>query len=458
MVGSGDEEVPNPELRGEKEEKQEIGPVDSLEIKDEEEDETSLVKTPADGDGGGQTGGQFSDRSGDRSSDRSPRNKRVERTKSSRSLVSRNVEETREETSRCKQVDFYRAIDRSGPVRGPVRDRSNDGSPLIPSYNEEEDRGNECSKNQKYYQVEEEIRRQVDSYRAIDRSGPVRGPVRDRSSERSPLFPSQNGGESLENECGGNQKYHQLEEEFRRQVDFYRAIDRSGPVRGPVRDRSSDRSPLDLSYSEGGCRGFDYIVNQKYNPLKDEFQRQVDSYRAIDRFGPVRGPVWDRSKDRSPINPSFNAREGQENDCRANQKYNHSNNEVKRQVNSYRVIDRFGPVRGPVCDRSKDRSSVYSTSNTEEYCENPYKGEQENKQEGTVGLSKIVGDRFTDPDRSHDRSIWNRSDDRAINRSHDRANDRSLKKSILYLNERSRRDEDEQVEESHDRSIWKPVR
>ena len=80
-VGSEDEEVPNPELRGEKEEKQEIGPVDSLEIKDEEEDETSLVKTPADGDGKGQTGGQFLDRSGDRSSDRSPRNKRVETNK-----------------------------------------------------------------------------------------------------------------------------------------------------------------------------------------------------------------------------------------------------------------------------------------------------------------------------------------------------------------------------------------
>ena len=57
-------------------------------------------------------------------------------------------------------------------------------------------------------------------------------------------------------------------------------------------------------------------------------------------------------------------------------------------------------------------------------------------------------------EESHDRSIWNRSDDRAINRSHDRANDRSLKKSILYLNERARRGEDEQVEESHDRSIW----
>ena len=124
-------------------------------------------------------------------------------------------------------MDFYRAIDRSGPVR----DRSNDGSPLIPSYNEEENRGNECSKNQKYYQVEEEIRRQVDSYRTIDRSGPVRGPVRDRSSERSPLFPSHNEGENLENECGGNQKYHQLKDEIRRQVDSYRAIDRSGPVR-----------------------------------------------------------------------------------------------------------------------------------------------------------------------------------------------------------------------------------
>ena len=57
-------------------------------------------------------------------------------------------------------------------------------------------------------------------------------------------------------------------------------------------------------------------------------------------------------------------------------------------------------------------------------------------------------------EESHDRSIWNRSDDRAINRSHDRANDRSLKKSILYLNERARRGEDEQVKESHDRSIW----
>ena len=45
-LGSEDEEVPNPELRGEKEEKQEIGPVDSLEVKDEEEDETSRIKTP----------------------------------------------------------------------------------------------------------------------------------------------------------------------------------------------------------------------------------------------------------------------------------------------------------------------------------------------------------------------------------------------------------------------------
>ena len=176
-VGSGDEEVPNPELRGEKKEKQEIGPVDSLEIKDEEEDEASSVKTPADGDGGGRTGGQYSDRSGDRSSDRSPRNQRVERTKSSRSLVSRNDEEIQEETPRCNQIDSYRAIDRSGPVRGPVRDRSSDRSPLFPSYNEGESRENECSGNQKYDQLEEEIRRQVDSYRAIDRSRPVRGPV-----------------------------------------------------------------------------------------------------------------------------------------------------------------------------------------------------------------------------------------------------------------------------------------
>ena len=179
-LGSEDEEVPNPELRGEKEEKQEIGPVDSLEVKDEEEDETSRIKTPSVEDGGGRTGVEYPDRSGDRSASRSPRNQRVERTKSSRSLVSRNDEETQEEEIR-RQVDFYRAIDRSGPVRGPVRDQSS------------------------------------------------------HSSERSPLFPSHNEGGSLENECGGNQKYDQLEEEIRRQVDFYRAIDRSGPVRGPVR-------------------------------------------------------------------------------------------------------------------------------------------------------------------------------------------------------------------------------
>ena len=405
-------------------------------------------------------------------------------------------------------MDFYRAIDRFGPVRGPVRDRSSDRSPLIPSYNEEEDRGNECSKNQKYDQLEEEIRRQVDFYRAIDRSGPVRGPVRDRSShssERSPLFPSHNEGESLENECGGNQKYHQLEEEIQRQVDSYRAIDRSGPVRGPVRDRSSDRSPLFPSYSEGECRENDYIVDQKYNQLedeiqrqvdfhraidrfgpvrgpvwdrssdrsplnlnfnareyqendcranheynqlKDEIQRQVDFHRAIDRFGPVRGPVWDRSSDRSPLNLNFNAREYQENDCRANHEYNHSNGEFLRQVDSYRAIDRFGPVRGPVCDRSNDRPPFYLTSNEGDHCENLYK-------QSTLYLNERAR-RGEDEqvEESHDRSIWNRSDDRAINRSHDRANDRSLKKSILYSNERSRRGEDEQVEESHDRSIW----
>jgi len=40
-------------------------------------------------------------------------------------------------------------------------------------------------KIQKYYQVEEEIRRQMDSYQAIDRSELFRGPVRDRSNESS---------------------------------------------------------------------------------------------------------------------------------------------------------------------------------------------------------------------------------------------------------------------------------
>ena len=119
-VGSEDEEAPNPKLRGEKEEKQEIGPVDSLEVKDEEEDDTSNVKTPSVDDGGGRTGVEYPDRSGDRSANRSPRSQRVERTKSSRSSVSRNVEETREEISRCRQVDF------TGQLTGP--DRSGDRS------------------------------------------------------------------------------------------------------------------------------------------------------------------------------------------------------------------------------------------------------------------------------------------------------------------------------------------
>ena len=202
----------------------------------------------------------------------------------------------------------------------------------------------------------------MDSYRAIDRSGPVRGPVRNRSSDRSPLFPSYNEGESREHECGGNQKYNQLEEEIRRQVDSYRAIDRSGPVRGPVRNRSSDRSVLFPSYNEGESREHEFSGNQKYYQVEEEIRRQVDSYRAIDRFEPVRGPVWDRSKDRSPINQSNNARECQENDCRAKQKYNLLNDEFQRQVDSYRAIDRFRPVRGPVCDMIVFRCFSDSTS------------------------------------------------------------------------------------------------
>ena len=136
---------PNPEVGEEKGEKRELGPVDPLKEKGEEKGEkrelgpvdpleekgkaagTSIAKTPADSDGESQRGGPFSDRSGDRSSDRSPGNKRVEQTKSSRSLVSINGEETQEEEIR-RQVDSYRAIDRSGPVRGPVRDRSSDSS------------------------------------------------------------------------------------------------------------------------------------------------------------------------------------------------------------------------------------------------------------------------------------------------------------------------------------------
>ena len=102
------------------------------------------------------------------------------------------------------------------------------------SYYERGSQEKECSRNQKSDKLEDEICRQVDSYRAIDRSGPVRGPVWDRSNDRSPLNPSYNEGGSQEKECSRNPKSDQLEEEIRRQVDSYRAIDRSGPVRGPV--------------------------------------------------------------------------------------------------------------------------------------------------------------------------------------------------------------------------------
>ena len=97
-IGSGNEGAPIPELRKE-EEKREIGPVDSSEVKDKEEDEASSIKTSIVSDGG-QKGGQYSDRSGDQLFDRSPRNQREERTK--KSLFSRNDEEIQEETPRCK--------------------------------------------------------------------------------------------------------------------------------------------------------------------------------------------------------------------------------------------------------------------------------------------------------------------------------------------------------------------
>ena len=52
-----------------------------------------------------------------------------------------------------------------------------------------------------------------------------------------------------------NQKYDELEEENPQTSGFLqKAIDRFGPVRGQVCDRSSDRSPLDPSYSEGECQ------------------------------------------------------------------------------------------------------------------------------------------------------------------------------------------------------------
>ena len=99
---------PNPEAGGEKGEKRELGPVDPLEGKGKDREAgTSIVQQMVMGKArlSHARPGQFSDRSG------------VERTKSSRSLVSRNDEETREKEIR-RQVDSYRAIDRSGPVTG----------------------------------------------------------------------------------------------------------------------------------------------------------------------------------------------------------------------------------------------------------------------------------------------------------------------------------------------------
>ena len=56
-MGSGNEGVPNPEIKEEEEEKREIGSVDSSEVKEEEEGEASSTRTSIVSEGGGRQGG-----------------------------------------------------------------------------------------------------------------------------------------------------------------------------------------------------------------------------------------------------------------------------------------------------------------------------------------------------------------------------------------------------------------
>ena len=134
-VSGGDGNISSHESHEDKEEKQEIGPVDSLGKEEEEGNETGRVKAPRDGEGEGRSGEQFLDWSGDQSTDRSTRGVELE-TRIRGSPATESDGEIPEEELTYKQVDSYRAIDRSGPVRGPVWDWSNDRSPLNSSYNE----------------------------------------------------------------------------------------------------------------------------------------------------------------------------------------------------------------------------------------------------------------------------------------------------------------------------------
>ena len=86
-----------------------------------------------------------------------------------------------------------------------------------------------------------------------------------------------------------------------------------------------------------------------------------------------------------------------------NQKKNQLKDKIQRQVDSYRAIDRFKPDRGPVCDRS----SFYSINNKEEHCETVDNGKLENEQESH---DQAIWNRSDDRAiyRSHERAI-NRS-------------------------------------------------
>ena len=230
-----------------------------------------------------------------------------------------------------------------------------------------------------------------------------------------------------------------------------------------------------MNCHEGDCRKNDYRVKQKYDQLKDEIQRQVDSYRAIDRFGPVRGPVYDRLKDRSSYNSTNNQEEHCETVDEGEQEQVHEscdraiwNRPDDRAIDRShdRVIDRY--LKKPTLysnerarrdedeqvEESRDRS-IWNRSDDRAINRSHDRAiDRSLKKSILYSNERARRDENAQVDESRDRSIWNRSDDRAINRSHDRAIDRSLKKPVLYLNERARRDEDEQVEKSRDRSIW----
>ena len=89
------------------------------------------------------------------------------------------MNEVQKKSSRSKLKNKHQGADKwilTGQSTGPdrSRDRSSDRSPLFPSYNEGESRKKECSENQKYGQLEEGIRRILPDNRPV-RTGPGAG-------------------------------------------------------------------------------------------------------------------------------------------------------------------------------------------------------------------------------------------------------------------------------------------